>query len=327
MRIQIVGDLHAQVNNIQDTKAIFSETAKIQQGADQVLFLGDLFHTHQVVRQEVLSVVQENMAQIQAKLPVYVLVGNHDGISPSNQFVNQVDQALYGIKNLTVINPSSLFEIEDGVHALSFHKDQSQFLSKLKSGKILFCHQTFDGAKFENGFYAPDGFDFSGINYEKIISGHIHTQQTIQDKIWYPGTPRQLISSEQNHDKRLFVFDTKQMKVIDSVSTAPFVKCFWSVDADPESEPIIPPDMKPGDRLIVKFTGTKSQRAQVELAYSGISGVTFQFKENFEFSSKSIDIEASGGLDQAIKEYVYEVQQLDDREAVWKTLQEAMKTS
>jgi len=75
-----------------------------------------------------------------------------------------------------VINPKSLFEIEDGVHALSFHKDEDQFLSKLKSGKILFCHQTFDGAKFENGFYAPDGFDFSGIKYEKIISGHIHTQ-------------------------------------------------------------------------------------------------------------------------------------------------------
>jgi len=51
------------------------------------------------------------------------------------------------------------------------------------------------------------------------------------------------------------------MKVINSVSTTPFVKCFWSVDADTESQPVIPSDMKPGDRLIVKFTGTKSQRA------------------------------------------------------------------
>jgi DNA repair exonuclease SbcCD nuclease subunit len=70
----------------------------------------------------------------------------------------------------------------------------------------LICHATFDGAEYENGFYAPDGIDQYKLNYKCIISGHVHKQADL-GKVWYPGTPRWLTSSDANEEKGIWIVE------------------------------------------------------------------------------------------------------------------------
>jgi DNA repair exonuclease SbcCD nuclease subunit len=77
--------------------------------------------------------------------------------------------------------------------------------------KTLVCHQTFDGSKYENGFFAPDGIDPGDVEVPVIISGHIHSQQVVSwagGYIQYIGSPRWRTMSDVNEKKHVVLWDT-----------------------------------------------------------------------------------------------------------------------
>jgi len=77
------------------------------------------------------------------------------------------------------------------------------------------CHQTFDGAKFSEGFYTTDGIDSSLIKTDLIISGHIHIEQRWAN-VYYPGTqdttPERFLTLEQ---KALEVDSYAKWRIVD----------------------------------------------------------------------------------------------------------------
>ncbi len=200
MKYLVVGDLHAQINNLEDTETILKELVRLSKEADAVVFLGDIYHTHSVMRQEIVNLLRKYMKEIhgrQLSRP-YILIGNHDYVGPTNTSMNAVSLTL---EDYAVVVDEPY--VSGNVLLVPFMPDNDRFVeecNKHPEAKVLFCHQTFDTAQYENGFYAPGGVDQNRLLQRSIVAGHIHKRQRIE-KVFYVGTPRALTSSDANEYK------------------------------------------------------------------------------------------------------------------------------
>lgn len=196
-----IGDMHVQLKNLEDSSRVFNfiyEKASLEK-CDSIVFLGDIYHTHAVLRQEVISLVQYNMSNLKKiGKPIYIIVGNHDGVSPSNITPNAIRQTLGHIVNVVDDSNGVVFK---NFLLMPFTYEESKFIESVNRGslkdKILVCHQTFNNAQYENGFYAPHGFHDQSIQQSIIIAGDIHKRQSI-GKVTYLGSTYPVSSSDTN---------------------------------------------------------------------------------------------------------------------------------
>lgn len=206
IRTLVVGDPHLQVQKIEDGRKFIEKLYVLAKDHEMLVILGDLFHTFAVVRSEVLSLWNEFFHHIHNRMTVVALVGNHDYSGQSGG-----SHALEVFKNrINVVDQLGSFA---GIHYLPFYRDNAVFESHCKSlpkESVLFCHQSFTGAAFDNGYFDPNGANTDCVKHlGAVISGHIHTRQTIGN-IWYPGTPFQHNFSEAGQEKRVFTIHLSQ---------------------------------------------------------------------------------------------------------------------
>lgn len=197
----IVGDPHIKVAKIEDGRLFIEKLLALCPSHDRVIVLGDLFDSFALIRSEVLSLWNHFVRN--ADCEIVMIVGNHDyagqegGTHALEAFRNE-DGGTFVVSDLMEIG---------GMYFLPFRRDIKQFEEEAKSvpqGKLLFCHQSFNGCQFGNGFYDPHGADPNAVSHLKgVISGHIHTSQKIQN-IWYPGSPFQHSFGEANESKFVF---------------------------------------------------------------------------------------------------------------------------
>jgi DNA repair exonuclease SbcCD nuclease subunit len=198
----LVGDPHVVVDELYDAEALLQLILKLVAAAryNGVVFLGDLHHNHSNVRVEVMQFWRKAFSEIRAKslasdLTVHALVGNHDRPADANSTAH----ALQAYQDLVTAVDDPMW-LTPGVIMLPYYHDPLKFIGACigyVGAETLVCHQTFAAAKYENGFYAPDGVDPKDIPQEQVISGHIHTPQEF-GKVWYPGAPRWRISTDAN---------------------------------------------------------------------------------------------------------------------------------
>jgi len=186
----LVGDVHAVEDELDDCEALIRGVQKaiIDSRPTHVVFMGDQFHNHKLLNLEVVAFwrrVLTELATMDVKL--WALVGNHD-MSGDGRSTNHAMMACAGIAGLRIVATPVL---EDGVLLVPYQHSGDGFLSILKSyptASTVLCHQTFDGSKYENGMYAPDGIKLEAES-RAIISGHIHTPQAFAN-VTYVGAPR-----------------------------------------------------------------------------------------------------------------------------------------
>ena len=218
MKILRVGDPHIKPSNVEEAEDLlhFINDQILAIQPDRVELMGDLFHTHNIVRLEVLEFWYGWLDVLTAheNIDIYVLVGNHDKGSTDELAFSAVSVFNHKgrAKNLKICEIPRV----DGPFAyVSYYADHNKFIEVANNcaangAKVLVCHQTFDGSCYENGFYAPDGIDAKKLNFDLIISGHIHTTQDIQKdgkRIIYPGTPKWDTVSDANEDKGIWLFE------------------------------------------------------------------------------------------------------------------------
>lgn len=213
-RILYVGDPHVTPEELTDCRRLLDFIVRLarDEKVNEVCFLGDQHHTHAVLRLEVVGFWLEAFATLERELPgvdVVCVVGNHDMPGDSSSVLNAM--MCYGGTKIIVIDRPT---VRHGVLHMPYYADREAFVSdcnKFPSVGALVCHQTFDGSKYENGFPASDGVDPEALPQFDILSGHIHTQQTISlgrgRKVWYPGTPRWRIKSDENVPKAVWIVD------------------------------------------------------------------------------------------------------------------------
>jgi DNA repair exonuclease SbcCD nuclease subunit len=195
----------------------FAIESAIEYKCDTIEFLGDLFHTHAIMRIEVVDFWQKVFEKIEIEnIDCRVLVGNHDqpGSKEKEQEMNALNifEDNIGDSFRTIINKPMII---DNIAYIPYMSDKQDFIHAAKilyeqgATKLLVAHQTFTGAVYENGFYAPDGIDPAEVPQEKIISGHIHKNQEI-GKCLYPGTPKWDTMSDANEDKGIWIFEHEE---------------------------------------------------------------------------------------------------------------------
>lgn len=220
MRLLLVGDPHVTADELTDSQALLDGVFALygQLEPDMVVFMGDLHHNHALVRVEVTDFWLRNLSRFPAH-KVAVILGNHDRPNDASSEAH----ALQAYRKLcTVVDqPTWLFEDFGKPHVLAmpyYHSKEDFVNEHMEESKpiaplVTLCHQTFDGSKYENGFYAPDGLDPRILGAPRVISGHIHTAQTITWEggyVQYIGSPRWRSISDANEAKSVVLYDTVQ---------------------------------------------------------------------------------------------------------------------
>jgi DNA repair exonuclease SbcCD nuclease subunit len=262
----------------------------MEEKPDRIEILGDLFHTHNIVRLEVLEFWNGWIDTLLAsETPLYILIGNHDIGDTSEHAFSALDMFMrVRNKHLHIVKHPFV----EGLYAyVSYYHDPKVFIDVAnrcyaQGARVLVCHQTFDGSHYENGFYAPDGIDASKIFFDLIVSGHIHTTQDFQKdgkRIVYPGTPKWDTEADANLKKGIWIFehDDKTGAIISMElrSTAhvvtEIVHLAWVEGMD---LPAIPT----GPRVTVNLIGTSKWVEAQKVILKGSVAITAQMTDRVD---------------------------------------------
>lgn len=269
-----IGDPHVTVANLEESKKLMDFiilTAKEKQ-VNWIEFLGDLFHTHAVVRSEVLAFWKETFQQLaKEQIETRVLVGNHDQIGDKER---EYIHALVPFQNYPYIKICDKLLVFGPFMYCAYTSDEREFLKRTDSkvwgdeGKVLICHQTFQGCSFENGFYAEDGFDISLVSQKTVISGHIHKTQQI-GKCFYPGTAKWDKATDAGSDKGIWYFEhDKEGSILSKefISTKNVVTPIFKYIINEGDEEI---DIPEGTRSAIELRGQSSWISKMKKKYKG----------------------------------------------------------
>ena len=207
----LIGDPHVKQENLEESRRLIVWLAGICRDRDlTAIFFGDQYDSHAVARVEVISFWHWAFDQFHKK-PV-AFDGNHD--------MNMAGTMSLMVSHRHQVRWVTTTEFGDGNFCLSpetpkigvlpFIRSNEAFVAAAKAlaqpGQLIFCHAEFNGAKYDNGFYAPGGINLDDIPGVFFISGHLHTRQSLGDRCFYVGTPRQLTKSDAGHEKGVYVF-------------------------------------------------------------------------------------------------------------------------
>lgn len=293
-KVLLVGDFHAEPSQLEDCYNLSDGIKDIcdSKEVDLVCYLGDQFHTHSVLHLSVLDFWKNHFKKI--KQTQICLVGNHDRSNNANSKTH----AMKFFDNIVAVDDACVM---NGILFLGYQFTKEVFIETCNKypTATLICHQTVDGSKYENGFPAKDGIDLSLIPQASIISGHIHSAQTI-GKCWYPGSPRWVTRSDSNIEKKLWLvtFDTNgNILEKEGFNTAQWCSAIveYDIDEDHQSYPAI--DAK--NRVILNVSGTPDFiRKFIEKNQRIATIRTFPKKE------KKIIVKESDGIASAFKKYI-----------------------
>lgn len=216
VKILAIGDQHFQPSNTEEIEEFLGKLEKYleENKFDIIVSGGDLLHTHERLFTQSLNKAIQYIDLLTLHAPTYILVGNHDMID-CTQFLTDEHwlNVLKGKKNLTVVDriiTEKLLNVQitfapyvpDGrfVEALNL---SDSLITDWHCSKMIFCHQLFNGVKM-GAIVARDVEDWKE-EYPYICCFHVHDKQTVQDNMFYTGTPFQHAYGESS-DKTITVF-------------------------------------------------------------------------------------------------------------------------
>ena len=215
MKLLYVGDVHARPEDLDDCQALLDlvyEQAQLYR-PDGIIFLGDQHHTHGIIHLDVIGFWRRNLLKLTgAGLPagmgfdVTLLVGNHD-MSGDLSSPNHAIMAYQSMDRVFVVDQARAMMSPEMVF-LPYMGDNAAFVKKCQEihATTVVCHQEFNGAEYENGFFSSTGVEPAAVPQTLLISGHIHTPQ-ILGKVWYLGAPRWLTAADANQDRFIYVVE------------------------------------------------------------------------------------------------------------------------
>lgn len=272
MKALRVGDPHVMISNLEDSEKLlnFVKLVAEQNKVDVIELLGDAFHNHAVLRQEVLDFWRRKLTELSTlNIPIIMLAGNHDFCGDkSTEGKFSAISNLAGIKNVEIVNTSYLKdygnEVVIGYRAYTSNKElflkDAQDL-KDKGANLLVAHQTFTGATYANGFFAEDGIDPILVPQNQLISGHIHSEQQI-GKCWYPGTGKWDNANDANLNKGLWICThTKDGYTKQFVSTEGVVVAIKKYTL---KEGGTTPELNPSNKNYLELEGTNAWIVQTK---------------------------------------------------------------
>lgn len=299
-----VGDPHARPEDLEDCQALVDFIVKtaLEQRVARIVFLGDQFHTHAVVHVEVLAFWMRALGQIYnaTKLPIVLLVGNHDQPGDASSQAHAM-MGFEALRNVTVVDRPLCI---DGILHLPYRHSSKQFVADChdiahKNLKAVVCHQTFNGAKYENGFFAKDGVNPEEVPQQCFLSGHIHDPQRF-DKVIYLGASRWMTASDANSSRYLTVIDHGDDGLPKSFEVFPLDAAVRKIHhfVDTEDKPA-PTDLDSRHRYIVDISGSLEWIEARRPLFVGRAQVRTQRTDR-----ATVGVRESEGIAAALKRFV-----------------------
>lgn len=216
----VVGDPHFKPNNDKETSILVEKCHEIisLHQVDIVVVMGDILDSHNIAKIQPYMKAYKFLYTLATKLPVYLLIGNHD--RPNNRTYLTEEHFFFPYKlskvnNLHIVD-NPIMETINGVN-VGFvpYVPVGKFKAAVKQipyreASVIFAHQEFAGCSY-NGVKSTKG-DVWSLNAPTVISGHIHDEQQIQDNLLYVGTPFQ-ISFGESYDKSISIFTITPDKI------------------------------------------------------------------------------------------------------------------
>ncbi len=199
LKIIAIGDPHFQTDNILEVELFINRIEELcrKQKANFIVILGDLLHTHERLHTIPLNKAYDFVDRMRKISETIVLVGNHDYIS--NQEFLSKNHWMDGMKewsNVTIVDKIIIKELDGFKFVFTPYVYLGRFLEALntsnydwKKATCIFAHQEFYNCKM-GAILSIEG-DRWPLDYPQIVSGHIHSNQTPQKNIYYPGASMQ----------------------------------------------------------------------------------------------------------------------------------------
>ena len=226
---------------------------------DRLEILGDLADTHSILNLKVLNFWQKWFHKLNKnEIETYVLRGNHDVGGDYNDDYSWLNVFGHLERIKVVLDPMTC---PYGVGYMPYIHDNKKFVEEANKladydAKILVSHTTYQGSKYDNGMFAPDGVDQDLISPKLIhlITGHVHAEQEF-GRVWYPGTARWLSKSCANRRKGIWLVEhddeTLAIKSKEFISTESVCHKIVSIQwHEGEAKPEIPANAKVDIELI-----------------------------------------------------------------------------
>lgn len=277
MKVLRVGDPHAKVSNLDEMKNLILFVAQMakEHKIQRIEILGDLMHTHAVLRLEVVAFWIWALDELRQVCQTVAIYGNHDVNGDYNFNTSSLHVfKLMNKENLIIIEEPTLLGV---IGYVPYHHDMPSFTNaagRLSSegAKVLVCHQTIQGSKYDNGMYAPDGIPTGewSEKFTHVISGHIHAEQSFGNII-YPGTARWDTIADANSRKGVWIYehDDTNGQIINSTflsteNVCSPIKCIEWKEGEPQPEP-----WNENARVAVELIGSSAWIAQEKTKLKG----------------------------------------------------------
>lgn len=259
MKILFIGDPHLRMERFSLALDLFRwiEGLIDIHKPDLVVNLGDTFHDHATMRQELMTEFREHVRQvtIDRDTQYFYVLGNHDQYKPNDATYHAL-QNYQNMKNFTII--SERFDYENITFVPYFPKHEDFPLDTLP---ICVAHQTFIGADY--GYMRESaGVDAGKVKADIIISGHIHKKQEF-GKTTYPGIPYAQNNNDLDQYKGVLLFDSKTYDKQWIDSPFPMWKSI-NFEFTPDSHPddlieVLKKKTNEIDKWVLKLEGPKAE--------------------------------------------------------------------
>lgn len=311
----VVGDVHATPDDLDDCERLLElvlATAQ-QHAVAAVTFTGDTYNTHDVLNVRVVAFWRRWFQRLGAAgYRVCDVLGNHDQVAPTQRFPH----AMESHPEVDVYDAPRVFlevDAHEAVVALPYYHDNAEFLDNadslataFPSAHTLFCHQTFQGAAYENGFYAKDAVDLAALPaaFKTVISGHIHTPQKV-GRVVYVGAPRARTRADVNVERYLWVLEhgPTATRPVARVATGTACRRLWAYDDRPDAPVVVPAAYdRAKDRLWVDVYGPDEAvvRAREGVLKAAYGAVTRPFPDRFKRSA----VTEAAGVEVAFQKFL-----------------------
>lgn len=264
LKILAIGDVHFKVNNVPEIEEFIQKVIDvvIKHQPDLIVVLGDILHTHEKIHTIPLNLAYKFIEKLKDLCETWVIVGNHDMISCS-QFLTE-HHWLNGMKkwdNVHIADKVYLHEQDGFEFVMTPYVPPGRFVEALntlntdwKEADCIFAHQEFFGCKM--GAIVSSEGDKWELSWPRVVSGHIHSKQQIQENIYYTGSAMQHAFGESEHN---------------TVALLTFIKNKWGytkeeIDLEMPRKKIVYMSVKELDEKEIKTGG----RDKIKITVSGI---------------------------------------------------------
>lgn len=311
-KILCIGDLHLSHARLSLCQSVLTWIESLVQSGDvdSVVYLGDVFDTHSVIRSECLSIWSTHLNSVlKNTVKVYWILGNHEQFKANDSTYNALQSfQLWDSPRLKVVTEPC---VVDGLGFVPY-LNSKPWIDCDPGVEVTFTHNTFVGADF--GFKIADGgIPLDSIKSSLVISGHIHKRQVLQQGesvVVYPGTPYSWSASDVDLPKSVCVLDTDTLKITDIKSPFP---TWRKIVVELPTAVDLPDDVRSCDHLVVKIVGMRvdvkafmisSAIEELRTKVSSLS-VSTEFRDSVK-ESKGISIKTTDRID-VVDQYIASV--------------------